>query len=340
MKLILLFILALTTAALAQPTFRINTLVGRSELTAREKSDVEEYAAGWAEALNTKDAAQLIKARRQLIDPIDERWHMTEVVRTIYGRSLRRAFEPLLDQSNDNQMAAVNALQVLSMLGTEQSLGVLMRHADINAEPRSAVRHWASIGLGRVLSSGRLPMRRIRGNAQVVADGIAREPEWYVISRQFDALASLPRTQGLSRVDREALRKLSLNLQADAVIALVAAIAENDEPDERMQAARASIASLRLQLMEPSLDSAIRRSVLDSLSPTLVELAGVIVEQGDAARSDDTVRNAYGGTLEIIGVLMQHQTGKDQGDLRAAWNNGDSDTIMASISSWPSSESP
>ena len=314
--------------------------MGRSELTAREKSDVEGYAAGWAEALNTKDAAQLIKARRQLIDPLDDRWHMTEVVRTIYGRSLRKAFEPLLDQSNDNQMAAVNALQVLSMLGTEQSLGILMRHADINAEPRGAVRHWASIGLGRVLSSGRLPMRRIRGNAQVVADGIAREPEWYVISRQFDALASLPRTQGLSRVDREALRKLSLNLQAKAVIALVAAIAESDKPDERMQAARASIASLRLQLMEPSLDAAIRRSVLDSLSPTLVELAGIIVEQGDAARSDDTVRNAYGGTLEIIAVLMQHQTGKDQGDLRTAWNKGDSDTIMASISSWPSSESP
>ena len=146
-KILLPAILLIATTVVAQPSFRITSFISHRDLTDRQKGDIERYAQGWANELLTDDAQKLSDARRGLAEPLDKRWAMSNTARMHYGESLLTAFEPFLAEENKNEMAAVNALQILSLLGTERSVTTIMNHASSSFENRDALRQWASAGL-------------------------------------------------------------------------------------------------------------------------------------------------------------------------------------------------
>ncbi len=320
-----LCIAMVTHVAIGQPTYRISGFVGRANLTDRQQEEIGEYAGGWGGVLDTTDAKTLIEARRHLLEPLDPRWSMTEYVRSLYGRALRETFEPLLAPDNENEMAAVNALQVLSLLGTEQAAATLMHHADVNFEQRAALRHWASIGIGRAISSGKLPVRRIQSTASLLATIASREPTWYIASRQFDAMAMLHVAPNASRDEAIALQQLSFKIQQQALSDLIKEIAANAKPDDRMRAVRSALASLRLQLVEPELNATVRADAAAALLPMLVSAGQVALEHDGSSFLDSDLEDAYGGTLELAFFITARHRGKDTAvatDLRNAWHAG------------------
>ena len=138
----IILILALTCSydAVAQPKFSISKIVGRNSINDADASKIEQYAQGWAEALNTTDALELYEAQRHLIEPLEIDAAMSPYARSLYGKALRDGFDPILDENSTNEMAAVNALQVVSLLGTEQGCGLLLNHADTSTEDRASLR--------------------------------------------------------------------------------------------------------------------------------------------------------------------------------------------------------
>ena len=294
-KILLPAILLVATTVVAQPSFRITSFISHRDLTDRQKGDMERYAQEWANELLTDDAQKLSEARRGLAEPLDKRWAMSNTARMHYGESLLDAFEPFLAEENKNEMAAVNALQILALLGTERSVTTIMNHASSSFENREALRQWASAGLENSFQSGRLPLTRLVSAATLLADAASREPVWHVASRQLQSLSSLGSTPGLQRSELAELQKLSFELQVQAISNIVEDISTNKKTSLRMRAVRSGLSSLRLQLVEPGIDPKLKKNTIESLLPVLVRVLVVTSNQSNGAKKNDGLISAYGG---------------------------------------------
>jgi hypothetical protein len=336
-KILLPAILLIATAVVAQPSFRITSFISHRDLTDRQKDDMERYAQGWANELLTDDAQKLSAARRRLADPLDNRWAMSNTARMHYGESLRTAFEPFLAEENKNEMAAVNALQILSLLGTERSVTTITKHASISYEPRDALRQWASAGLENSFQSGRLPLTRLIGAATLLADAASREPVWHVASRQLQSLSTLGSTPGLRRSELAELQKRSFELQVQAISNIVEDISTNKKPSLRMRAVRSGLSSLRLQIVESGIDPKLKKNIIESLLPVLVRVLVVTSNQSSGAKKNDGLISAYGGSMEIANAMLRRLVG-DQSvkvvDVRTPWEEGDNQPLSEIIVHW------
>ena len=302
-SLTLIFLLLVCTVATAQPRHSITKIVGRNSIGDDDANKIKLYAHGWAEVLLTTDGMKLYEAQRHLIEPLEPDVAMSPYARSLYGKALKEGFKAILDEKNENEMSAVNALQVISLLGTEQGCGLLEYHATILNEKRSALRHWASIGLGKSFKTGVLPDRRISTIANRLADLASREPIWYIISRQFQSLADLQSIPDLDSRQQAELENLSLQLQTRALLELVAVIAENQEADDRVRALPFILSSLRMQLIEPGISKDARTQADLNISPVLIQIAQITLDHAKSANETQGLHAAYGEALQATAFI-------------------------------------
>ncbi|MBT4583610.1 MAG: hypothetical protein HOC93_00840 [Phycisphaerae bacterium] len=336
-KLLLPTLLIIATTAVAQPSFRITSFISHRDLTDRQKVDIERYTEGWATILLTDDAKMIAEARRGLTEPLDNRWSMSNTARMHYGEALLSSFEPFLSEENENEVAAINALQILSLLGTERSVTTIMRHASNTFEDRSALRQWASAGLENSFQTGRLPLTRITSAATLLADAASKEPVWHVASRQLQSLSSLSDTPGLRRSELTELQGLSFELQVQAISNIVEDVAANKKASLRMRPVRSGLSSLRLQLIEPSVDSTLKTDTINNLVPVLIRVLEVASSQWSGAKKSDALLVAYGGAIETATTMLQRFVGDDDVenvDVRGAWEAGDKQPLTDAILYW------
>ena len=323
------------TATFAQPR-SISNIVGESNITDEDELKIQKFAIGWAEKLLTTDADALERAHKKLISPFDETARMTPHGRSLYGKYLKEGFESLLSVDNDNEMAAVNALQVYSLLGTEQACSLLIKYAHSSAENRDALRLWASIGLGTTFLVGELPQNRVERYANLLHDYIANETVWYVLSRQFDSLAALQAIPGLDRDQRNEMTELSFSLQTSALEKLLASI-DALEADERVQSLSLVLPSLRLQLNEPGINEQVKADTFNSIIPPLV----VFVENAanNPLAHEDDLFDAYGRAVHSAGLLISMGLNVGGGvNVGELWNEENYSDILKLVESWKSNQ--
>jgi len=301
-SLILLLIISASTSA-APPRHSISKIVGRNSINDTDAKKIELYAHGWAEALKTTEGLKLYEAQRHLIEPLELDVAMSPYARSLYGKALKEGFESIFEESNTNEMAAVNALQVISLLGTEQGCGVLLNHADFSTEKRTALRLWGSVGLGKSFKTGILPDRRISSIAGLLADFASREPVWYIISRQFSSLADLQTVPGLDSRQQEELDTLSLELQIRALSELVKDIEKSNEADDRVRALPFILSSLRLQLIEPGINNQARAEADAAIVPLLVQFSNVALRHSVSSKETEGLHTSYGEALQATSYI-------------------------------------
>ncbi len=188
----------------------ISKIVGKNNISDDEKENIQKYAVGWANQLGSSDGETLKKARAKLASPFLSSARITPYARSLYGNYLKEGFEPLLADDNQNEMAAVNALQIIALLGTEQSCRTLLNHADNATEKRAALRLWASIGVGTSFLTGELPVKKIGGWAERLKGLTIKEKEWFVLTRIFDSLSTLQSIPKVDRLQKNKLQKHNL----------------------------------------------------------------------------------------------------------------------------------
>jgi len=302
--LIILFAISLCPYALAGPKHSITKIVGRNTISDDDVNKIEQYAIGWAEDLLTTNAVQLREAQRKLIEPLEPAISMSPYARSLYGKALKDGFAKILDADNSNEMSAVNALQIVSLLGTEQGCGILLNHADTSTESRVALRHWASVGLGKSFKLGILPDRRISSIATLLADFASREPVWHVIARQFDSLAILQGIPNLDSRQQDEIESLSLELQTRALQELVLEISKNKEADNRVKALPFILSSIRLQLVEPGLNKEAREQADQEIVPSLILLTDTAIKHAMSAKDNDDLHQAYGEAIQSASFIV------------------------------------
>ena len=325
--------LLMSTVAVAQPR-SISKIVEKSSISQDSEEKIKKYAVGWAEQLQTTDAESLEQAHSKLVDPFEPNVRMTPYARSLYGKYLEEGFEPLLNRESPNEMAAVNALQILSLLGTEQAYSLLLKHADISTENRPALRLWASVGLGTSFLTGELSTNRIERYAKLLSGFIGKEQEWFVLARQFDSLAALQSIPNIDSRQREALESLSFELQTKALVNLLDSINAGEGTDERVQSLPLILPSLLLQIIEPSVDEEVKSKTLDVIVPPLIGFVEYAAKQ-NSGDENELLHNSYGGAAHSASLLIVRAVGSD-GDPKVIdlWNSADYSEILELAETW------
>ncbi|MDP7006054.1 MAG: hypothetical protein QF718_07590 [Phycisphaerales bacterium] len=328
-----LLVFAFCFSAVAQPR-TITRIVGNNSIDDRDADMIRRYATGWAENLQTTDSEELSIAHNKLVEPLRPEHGMSPYARSIYGKELKNSFKPIL--ASENQMAAINALQVMSFLGTEQACGVLLSHADLSTEDKPSLRLWASIGLGTSFQVGILQPSRISDYATILSNFILKESEWHIIARQFESLASLYDIPDLSSRELENLESLSMKLQVNSMSKLLDNIMKSEEVDERVKSLPFALPSLRLQLIEPSITEEVREEGQKVLLPVLIDFVEFSITRTANSGDDKGLHKAYGESINTAGLIIDRILGVDDGGLPMAepWETGDLGAIGERVALW------
>ena len=195
-------------ATLAAAPARISNLVDKRNLSERDSGDIREYAAFWGRQLHEAPApAGVDEARAKLGDPL-RAVRVGEVFRFEYSDAVVVHLDKTVRDGSPH--AAVNALQLLALLGTPASLEVIVAHASIEQEPDFGIRLWAAIGFPTAVRQNALPNNEINMALRDFGEAAASEAlaavnmgqddktRWLLLRRQFEAISSIK-----SRTSRE-----------------------------------------------------------------------------------------------------------------------------------------
>ena len=326
--------------AMAPPRHRIINIVNKNSLTSEEIKLVTQYATGWAEALDTTDTTELFSARRRLIGPLSQDADMSPYVRSMYSKGVINGVSPLLDPSNTNEMGLVNALQVLSVIGSEQTSRKLLSMADVSGEKRDSARLWASIGLGKSFRAGVIPSRKLLNNARRLQSCISIEPKWFVIVEQFSALAALQNTMNIDSTGLRDHKRISLELQTKTINSFVNSLRNSPFIDEKFTAMSMVLPSLRIQLSSPLLDSTERNVARKELVEPLCEFVTISVERVGVVKDNDVLFNAYGQAINAAGLIVDRYLELDddaRSSLMDLWKDNNTPAILDRVAQWKSS---
>ncbi len=309
----------------------IDKIVDNTELKDVEERKIAGYATYWSDALSETDGDALDEARKKLADPLEPSVGMSPIARSVYGDAVIDATKQYLEKGTTNDMAAVNALQIISLLGTEQGCDVLLRHADSNTEDRDALRLWSTIGIGTTFQVGIIDTRRADSVAKLVADFIAKEQDWYVISRAFETLALVKQIPNRDSQDRADLEELSFALQADSLIALLSDIHAKKDADSRVSALPIILPSLLLQFVEPGIDGVVSKDAKSKILPHLLVFVESATSSAPSFETNPELHEVYGHALWSADKLIRYLLNTDAFDdvsVIDLWENGDVQAIQ------------
>jgi hypothetical protein len=277
-----------TAAATAAPPPRITHLADAATLAQRDRSDIREYAEFWCAELKNQDPMAVDTAREKLADPLVRPVRVSEVFRFAYADAVLPHLTQILD--DDSTQAGVIAVQIAAELGTPQALDTITDHASVDDEKDFGIRLWAAKGFPIAVGQKALTPNEIDRAVRLLGDAASKEPNWLVLRRQFEAIASVG--GGASRDEQVRV----LRATTDRMV-------NQEGPCDLMQAA---YPALKLMLDEYlRLDPPQQRTFGKDLAPVLMDLVTVANNHWDSAQKDDVARVVYGGAINISENLLR-----------------------------------
>ena len=322
--LLLVTVAATLQSTLAATPARLGNLVDKSNLTERDRRDIRQYAEFWGRQLLHEGApADVNQARGKLGDPL-RAVRVGEVFRFEYSDAVVIHLDKVVREGSPH--AAVNAMQVLALLGTPSSLKVMLAHSNILQEPDLGIRLWAAIGFPTAVRQNALPNNEINKALRDLGVAAANEARtaigkrdddktrWLLLRRQFEAISSVK-----SQTSRE--------VQVKVIRSVTEAMDNQQGPSDLMQATYRGLMLIRNEYLR--LPAADQEMMGKSLAPVLCDLCTVAAAHWDSAQEDDIARESYGGAVHVSENLLKmidarvrpNQKGP-RTELGPAWRNG------------------
>ncbi len=324
-------LLALATVAIgtsvhAAPPSRINHLVDKPQLSEPDRADIRLYAEFWSDRLAGAEGPAVVdEARAKLVDPL-RAVRVGDVFRLEYSRSV----VPLLGEAarDATPHATINALQVVALLGTPAALEIILSHASVQDEEDFSIRLWAARTFPVAIRQNVLPANDIDRALRQLGDAARREPQWLVLRRQFEAIASID-------------SPLSRDLQVKVLKAAMEAMKGQEGPSDIMEATYRALFLIRNEYL--ALPPADKETVGKLLAPVLCDLCTVAAAHWDSAQEDDAARTSYGGAvlvsenlLKLIDARVRPQQSGPRTELGPAWRDRQKGRFDSDHAEWRS----
>ena len=325
-----------TQSTLAATPARLGNLVDKSNLTERDRRDIRQYAEFWGRQLHEATAPlDIDEARGKLGDPL-RAVRVGEVFRFAYSNAVVIHLDQTVRDGTPH--AAVNAMQLLALLGTPSSVEVILAHANIKQEPDFGIRLWAAIGFPTAVRQNALPNNEINKALRDLGEAAASEARaavnmpdddkirWHLLRRQFEAISSVK-----SQTSRE--------VQVKVLKAVTEAMDERQRPSDLMRATYRALMLIRNDYLR--LPPADAERVGKLLAPVLCDLCTVAAAHWDNAQNDPIARESYGGAvhvsenlLKMIDARVRPNQAGPRTELGPAWRNREKDQFKLDHDKW------
>lgn len=225
--------------------------------------------------------------------------------------------------------AAINAVLVLSMLGTDDAMQEMLRRANVNLEPRWQVRLRAATGCQVLLNEGDLQTIKLGRYVRDLSRAAQQETRHLVLRRLFEAMAAAKIPEA-----RDEMVK--------ALATVVQRIAEQeDKPSDLVPAYRSAVSLLRAEFVELLDDAEALRTVGAKLNPVLGDFLEAAYKQWNVAQQDPEIKEIYGNAikasewlLKIVDPQVRRVERAPQTDAGGAWRARDRDRYERDLHTW------
>lgn len=315
-----------------------NDLMLQVELNQQQQKQVCDFVTHWGGILNGESAspAEIEGAREQLTRPLNQpnaSRMMTPNFRGTYSKCAVPEMEKALDSKH--LYRAINALLVLSQLGTDRASSVLLMHADSQNQPAWQLRLRAADGERLLLLGGALDSRKALDAARKLRDAASREENGSVLRLHFAALDAADGST-LQPNERSEVRSLIGEAIAGACQRL-SATSEISGP--MVQAVASAVGRLRERITDYN-DEHMRMGV--KLAPALgATLAWTLANWDSLRGTDATVTDAMNvlvasseGLLQFTDPRLASGRATPTSDINGAWKAGDKTKFETGLKAW------
>lgn len=330
--------LAPPAMAQTRPTLPGLDVLTAPQLSPQQISRICEYGSFWTTRLAAKDATPeaVEEARAELIRPLNAP-QVANDFRFQYSKCVVPELQPVIRDGHPH--AAVNAILVVSHLGSDRAANLLLDHGDLLTEPRWQIRARAAAGCRLLLQSGSLPANKIVDAARRLRDATGRETDNLVLQRQFEAIDAAD-VAGMEPGDREQARKALL----EAFQSVVDRIAKNNNPHPNPLLGAVSRAVLLLRdskFLNNAVPIAERDALGKTVAPNLVRIIALVGSRWEEGHGDAELdklgRETIGaceGFLRIIDERVRGKGRAPQSSLQQSWAGNQRDAFESDLRTW------
>ena len=318
---------AVVFSALGDPP-PVNGLVGQASLSPQDRVQVRTYTDFYCKQLAAGDVQAADEAKQQLLDPLRSPV-ISGNFRLEYSKVLAANLAGVIGGNKPH--AAVNAMQLLGSLGTDQALDVINDHIDTQQESHFEIRLWAAKAFQMVAESDRLDADDLNPLLRQLVIACRNETEPLVLRRQFEAIAS---------VDSQVARDVLLGAIGKKLDELQA----QPQPSRHMEAIYPALYRLRGQYLNPTLPAADQKAFGKDIASLLYKVFEVGAAHWNTIQADEKTRKEFGSNYKgAIGLAESFLKTVDRKiraaepprtQLRSAWENADKPRFDAEHRYW------
>lgn len=304
----------------------INSLVSSNSLNQAQQGQIEDFAKFYSNNLSSDDPKLVENARRRLLEPLRAPL-VTPFFRLVYARLLVPHLKPVVE--GDSPFAAVNALQVIGFIGTDEALRVIEDHININDEESFAKRLWAVKAFAVAVNTRNLNPNQLNPVLRQLGLACDDETQTMILQSQFSAI---------SKVNSQIARDVLLS----AVRAKLEDLAKEENPSELMGAIYPALVSLRDQYL--ALGPNVQRTFGASIAPSLCNVFKVSLAHWDTTLLDAKAKSQfarnYNGAIEVAEAFLKTIAREiasrepPQTQIADAWADGDKARFEADHKIW------
>jgi len=278
----------------------ITSLASASSLSQAQKDVIDAYAKHWSEMLlrSKDDPDQLRKAQRELVEPL-RRGGVSELFRNQYGRALLPTLAQVIDE--DSGQACVSANLIVSKIGTEKALDLMLDHCSIKDEPRRYSRLAAARGCKQLLAGKDVGRSNIKKNILTASRRLLAaakvEPDQYALRHQLEALLAAHRA---TLVPAQQAQVRAHVIEALRSIAERAGKGDPTAGLELIDAAYPVLFRLKIAFLDPKALPSVQKQFARDLGPCLVDLLDVGNAHWQAIQAEPKTKQCFGKVVRFI----------------------------------------
>lgn len=263
-----------------------------SDLSDQQLQQVRNWADYWCSRLDSDDPEAVQNAREEVLRPLKSLMRASDVFRFAYSKVALPHLKNAIASKHPH--AAVNAMIVLPLLGSDRALHLLLEHCDQRNEPRRYIRQRAAAGAKAMLRPDppfNLSRVAVKNAVRELRNATLNEPDWLILRHQFEAMAE---------VDDPGTRE-HLVKALGAVVERVALV--NGEPSALIEAVYSAVFRLRNRFV--MLPLAEQRELGRKLAPVLDRVCEVARIHWVVAQDDPAAKRTYGGAIRVCEEFLK-----------------------------------
>ena len=314
---------AVALAAPAAPPRSIKELASEHRFTAQQRADIRGNAESWCAKIGSQKPEEVDEARARLFEPL-RAVQVTQEFRFEYAQAALPCLVKVV--GNGGPHTAVNAMQIVALLGTPQSLEIIVAHLSADDEKRMCVRLSAANGFAPAVRVGIIPENDVNKALRLLEKAAGREEDPWVLQRQFEAIASVD-----SAVSRE--------IQVNVLRSVTSRMQKQGGPSNLMQATFPALILIRNKYID--LTGEEQKAMGKSLAPVLHDLCTVAQGHWERAQAEDSARISYGGAvnvsenlLKLIDTRVRPAQAGPRSEMWPAWSDRDKARFVNGHDAW------